>query len=436
MPSGPRSDLPSALPSDRRRGPFAYPAAALSADHGAGQPLFRPPDSVTADHPAVHDPARRRAATSLWRLRGYLRPYVGSLLVMGGAATAGVFVALAIPLAIRAIIDGPITDGDRSGIWPLGLLALALGVVEAALILVRRWVQARAVLGVETAIRRDLYAKLDQLPMAFHARWQSGQLLSRVTTDLSTIRRFSGFGMLFLVINVLQLIVTVALLMHLYLPLGLVVAVAAIPIIALSRSFERRYVVVSRRVQDQQGDVASQVEEGAVGVRVIRSFGRQRLAYAKFDADAVRLYDSSVAKVRLAARFWSFLEVIPNVALALVLLFGAVAVGEGSLTLGTLVAFITLMLSLVWPVASLGVILSMMQEAMTASDRVLEIFDTRPSIVGGSRVLDRPRGHLRMEGVGFRFPDAGSDTLHDVDLDVAPARRSPSSVPPARARPR
>jgi ATP-binding cassette, subfamily B, bacterial len=382
--------------------------------------MFRPPASVTAEHPAVHDPARRRAATSLWRLRGYLRPYVGALLLMGGAATAGVFVALAIPLVIRAIIDGPITDGDRSGIWPLGLLALALGVVEAALILIRRWVQARAVLGVETAIRRDLYAKLDQLPMAFHARWQSGQLLSRVTTDLSTIRRFSGFGMLFLVINVLQLIVTVALLVHLYLPLGLVVAVAAIPIIALSRSFERRYVVVSRRVQDQQGDVASQVEEGAVGVRVIRSFGRQRLACEKFDADAVKLYDSSVAKVRLAARFWSFLEVIPNVALALVLLLGAVAVGEGSLTLGTLVAFITLMLSLVWPVASLGVILSMMQEAMTASDRVLEIFDTEPSIVGGDRALERPRGHLRMEGVAFRFPDAGSDTLHDVDLDVRP----------------
>ncbi len=379
-----------------------------------------PPASVTTDHPAVHDPSRRRSATSLWRLRGYLRPYVGTLVLMGTTATAGVFVALAIPLAIRAIIDGPITEGDRSGIWPLGLLALALGVVEAGLILIRRWVQARAVLGVETAIRRDLYAKLDQLPMAFHAHWQSGQLLSRVTIDLSTIRRFSGFGMLFLIINVLQLLVTVALLLHLYLPLGLVVAIAAVPIIVLSRSFERRYVVVSRRVQDQQGDVASQVEEAAVGIRVIRSFGRQGLAFDKFDEDATRLYDSSVRKVRLSAKFWTFLELIPNVALALVLLLGAVAVGEGSLTPGTLVAFITLTLSLVWPVASLGVILSMMQEAMTASDRVVEIFDTVPAIVGGDRVLDRPRGHLRMEGVGFRFADAGSDTLHDVDLDVRP----------------
>ena len=379
-----------------------------------------PPASVTAPHPAVSDPSRRRSATSLWRLRGYLRPYVGALVIMGSTATAGVVVALAIPLAIRAIIDGPIAEGDRSGIWPLGLLALALGVVEAGLILIRRWIQAPAVLGVETAIRRDLYAKLNQLPMAFHARWQSGQLLSRVTIDLSTIRRFSGFGMLFLIINVLQLVVTVALLLHLYLPLGLVVAVAAVPIIALSRSFERRYVVVSRRVQDQQGDVASQVEEAAVGIRVIRAFGRQGLAYDKFDADATGLYDSSVGKVRLAARFWTFLEIIPNAALALVLLLGAVAVGHGSLSAGTLVAFITLMLSLVWPVASLGVILSMMQEAMTASDRVLEILDTEPSIVSGDSTLEQPRGHLRFERVGFRFPDAQTDTLRDVDLDVRP----------------
>jgi ATP-binding cassette subfamily B protein len=104
----------------------------------------------------------------------------------------------------------------------------------------------------------------------------------------------------------------------------------------------------------------------------------------------------------------------------LVLLLGAAAVGRGSLTLGTLVAFITLMLQLVWPVAALGVILAMAQEAMTAADRVCELLDTKPSVVGGNRVLDQPRGHLRLEGVGFRFPDSEVDVLHDVDLEVLP----------------
>lgn len=379
-----------------------------------------PPTTVTTPHPAVTDPSRRRAGTSLWRLRGYLAPYAWALVVMAVSAVGAVATALSIPLVIRAIIDGPITAGDRSAIWPLGLLALLLGVVEAGLILLRRWVQASAVLGLETTLRGDLYAKLDSLPMAFHARWQSGQLLSRVTIDLSTIRRFSGFGLLFLVINIVQLVATVAVLLNLYWPLGLVVAVAALPIIWLSRSFEHRYVVVSRRVQDQQGDVASQVEEAALGMRVIRAFGRRDLAYDKYDRQASQLFDSSVAKVRLSARFWTFLEIIPNVALAVVLLLGAIAVGNGSLSLGTLVAFITLMLSLVWPVASLGVILSMAQEAMTAADRVVEVLDTTSTIGGGNRVLDQPRGRLRFEGVGFTFPDADRPLLCDVNLDVAP----------------
>ena len=374
-----------------------------------------PPRSVTAPPRATP-----RATTSLWRLRGYLRPYAGLLAVMLVAAMGMVGASLAIPLVIGRIIDGPIAEGDRSAILPLGLLALALGVLEAALILVRRWLQAGAVLGVESTIRRDLYEHLDKLPAAFHSRWQSGQLLSRVTTDLSTIRRFTGFGLLFLIINILQLIVVVLLLIQLYAPLGWVVAASALPIVWLSMRFERKYVVVSRRVQDEQGDVATQVEESTLGVRTIKSFGRGRYAYESFDRYASRLYESSMGKVRLSARFWTFLEVMPNAALVLVLLLGAAAVGRGSLTLGTLVAFITLMLQLVWPVAALGVILAMAQEAMTAADRVCELLDTKPSVVGGNRVLEQPRGHLRLEGVGFRFPDSDVDVLHDLDLEVLP----------------
>ncbi len=376
-----------------------------------------PPHSLTAPHSPAE---RRRSVTSLWRLRGYLRPYAGSLSIMAAAAVTGVFVSISIPLVTKAIIDGPITDGDESAIWPLGLLALVLGIVEAALILIRRWIQARAVLGVETALRNDIYRHLGALPMEFHARWQSGQLLSRITGDLSTIRRFSGFGMLFLVINILQLTVVTVILLNLYWPLGLVVAVAAVPVIYLSMSFENRYVKVSRQVQDQQGDVATQIEESTLGIRVIKSFGRSEHAYDAFDARATKLYETQVAKVRLQAKFFTFLEVLPNIALVIVLLLGAIAVGNDGLSLGTLVAFITLMLQLVWPIAALGYILSMAQEAMTAADRVVEIFDTASSIVGGSRELASPRGQLRFEAVAFRYPDSETDVLHDVDLEVLP----------------
>jgi ATP-binding cassette, subfamily B, bacterial len=375
-------------------------------------------EAAATDHAPA--PPRRGGVRSLWRLRSYLRPYVGALIVMGTTAVTGVFVSLAIPLVTRAIIDGPITDGDLSAIWPLGMLGLFLGITEAALILIRRWVQARAVLGFETAVRNDLYRHMQALPMEFHGRWQSGQLLSRVTTDLSAIRRFTGFGMLFLVINIMQLTIVTALLLHLYWPLGLVVAVSAVPTIWLSRRFEQQYVVVSRAVQDQQGDVATSVEEAAVGFRVIKSFGRRRYVEGQFRARAQILYDTSIEKVRLSSKFWTFLEIIPNVSLVIVLLLGAQAVGEGEVTIGTLVAFITLMLSLVWPIAALGVILAMAQEAMTAADRVNEIFDTKSAITSGTRVLESPRGHLRFEKVGFHFPDSDQPVLHDLDLEVLP----------------
>jgi ATP-binding cassette, subfamily B, bacterial len=381
------------------------------------------PSATVADPGTTPNPdtTRRPAGVhSLWRLRRYLRPYYGSLALMGSVAFLGVFVGLSIPLVTKAMIDGPISDHEVGPILPLGLLALGLGILEAGLILVRRWVQARAVLGFETAVRDDLYRHMQELPMEFHGRWQSGQLLSRITMDLSSIRRFMGFGLLFLIINIIQLTLVTLVLLKLFWPLGLVVALSAVPIIYLSKRFESRYVLVSRRVQDQQGDVATSVEEAAVGYRVVKSFGRQRYSQANFNAKTQTLYEHSMEKVRLSARFWTFLEVIPNVSLVVVLLLGALGVGDHRLTLGTLVAFISLMLQLVWPIESLGVILAMAQEAMTASARVLEIFDTESSIVGGERELENVSGHLRFEHVDFHYPDSDELVLRDVNLDVAP----------------
>ncbi|WP_238175213.1 MULTISPECIES: ABC transporter ATP-binding protein [Kribbella] len=339
---------------------------------------------------------------------------------MFSTAMLGVGVSLAVPLVTRAIIDGPVTRRELSMLVPLALLALGLSISEVILVWMRRWAQSRTVSDLEATLRHDLYVRLQSLPMEFHTRWQSGQLLSRVTTDLSTIRRFMGFGLLFLVMNILQLAVVTVLLLQLYWPLGLVVLVAAVPIVMVSLKFEKKYLRISRKVQDQQGDLATRIEESALGFRVIKSFGRRPHVQGQFDDEATRLYDTEVEKVRLASRFWSFLGVIPNLTLVIVLLLGALAVGREAITLGTLVAFITLMLSLVWPVTSLGAILAMAQESMTAADRISEILDTHSVIKDGSEELTNPRGHLRFEHVGFRFSDDSTEVLHDINLDLTP----------------
>ncbi|MFI7614738.1 ABC transporter ATP-binding protein [Nonomuraea terrae] len=353
-------------------------------------------------------------------MKSYLRPYVVRLVLIWLMAIVGIAAAISLPLIIERVVDGPVAQGDTGALLPLGLLAIGVGVVEAMLIFLRRWLQVKPVLGLETAIRNDLYAHLQRLPMAFHGDWQSGQLLSRATTDLSTIRRFLGFGMLFLVMNILQVVTVIVLLLNKYWPLGLLVAASAVPIVWTSLRFEKRYIRISRQVQDEQGDLATFVEESAIGIRTIKAFGRRHHVYDRYDDAALKVYGTSMDKVRLSARFFSFLEIIPNITLAMVLLLGALAVGTGGLTLGALVAFTTLMLQLVWPIASLGYILAMGQEAMTSADRVMEVLDTVPSIEGGTETIDEPRGHLRFEGVGFRFPDSDEPVLHDVRLDVRP----------------
>jgi ATP-binding cassette subfamily B protein len=353
-----------------------------------------------------------------------VRPYLNQmiwLLVAAGAATGA---SIVVPLVVRRVVDGPVRHGDSTGLLGLGALALALGLVEAVLIFIRRWTQSASALGMEAALRRDLYAHLQRLPIEFHDRWQSGQLLSRATADLSVIRRFLSFGVIFLVVNTATYVTVVALLLHLYWPLGLLVAASAVPLFYVSKRFTSQYFKASRIMQDQLGDLATQVEESAQGIRVIKSFGRRRHQGALFADGARRVHDTAVGKARMLANTWSQFDLIPNVTLALVLVVGALEVARGALSLGGLVAFVSLQVMLVWPIDALGWIIANGQEAMTAADRVYEVLDTEPSIVDHPKAaVVSPRevsGHVRFEAVTFAYPGARSPVLRRVDLHVRP----------------
>ena len=352
----------------------------------------------------------------------YLMPYRVRWIAMVVVAVLSLAATVAIPLMTKAVIDGPVRHQDQQGLWALGAAAMGVGIAEAVLWFIRRWLVARATMGVEADIRKDLYARLQILPMSFHGRWQSGQLLSRIMNDLSTIRRFMSFGLVFLILNGLQITVVTAILLAMYWPLGVVVLVSIVPITLTVLHFQQEYTRLSRLAQDQSGHVATHVEEAALGVRVIKSFGREKYAYDRFDEQLTNLYDTQVDRVSVSAKFWTVLEVIPNLTLIVVLGFGAYAAGHGYVTMGTLVAFITMMLSLVWPIASLGFLLSMTQESYTAANRIAEIFDAPREITDGP--LDEPPGGGRLElvDVGFRFPDAAPDdwALRDVTLTVEP----------------
>jgi ATP-binding cassette subfamily B protein len=353
-----------------------------------------------------------------------MRPYQVQfvLLTVAGIATTGL--SIAIPLIVQRVVDGPVRRGESGSLIGLGLLALAFGLVEALLIFIRRWVQAGNALGMETAMRDDLYAHLQRLPVAFHDGWQSGQLLSRATSDLSVIRRFLSFGLMFAVINTVTYIAVVILLLHLYWPLGLLVGVSAVPLFLLSQRFTSRYNAAARRMQDQQGDLATQVEETAGGIRVIKAFGRRAHVAEQFRGYAHQVHDTAVAKARMVASTWSKFDAVPNATLSVTLVAGAVAVSRDAMTIGELVAFVSLQLMLIWPIDALGYIIANAQEAMTAADRIYEVLDTPPSIVDrpGAVSLNRAdvRGALRFDGVWFTYPGTDKPILRGVDLDVRP----------------
>lgn len=352
----------------------------------------------------------------------YLRPHRGRVVWVIVSAFLSMACSLSIPLVAKAIIDGPISRGDRSGVVPWAGAAAALALIEIALTYRRRVTLATIATGMETRLRDELYTKLQALDIGFHDTWQSGQLLSRATSDIATMRRFAAFGAIFFVIISAQVLAIFVLLLRLHVPLALLVMVATVPILELCRRFQRQYHVIVRQVQDQTGDIATTVEEGAKGVRVLKAFGRAREAFARYSDQCQTLHDSHMARIRIHTKFIWVLGVVPNLTLTAILLAGALAVGRGSLTIGGLVAFVSYLLILVWPIDALGWILAMAQEAETAAGRVWEVFDTEPVIA------DRPRAHeigiakgeVRFEGVKFRYPGTGRIVLDGVDLTIHP----------------
>jgi ATP-binding cassette, subfamily B, bacterial len=382
---------------------------------------MRARESGLRSEPAIAPPPRRiRSSSDILRLLPYLKPYKVRWTAMLVAALLSLAATVTIPLMTKAVIDGPVRHQNQQQLWVLGSAATGLLIAEAVLWFIRRWLVARATMGVEADIRKDLYARLQILPMSFHGNWQSGQLLSRVMNDLSTIRSFLSFGLLFLMLNVIQIIVVTGILLAMYWPLGVVVVVSIVPITATVLHFQRQFTKLSRLAQDQSGNVATHVEEQALGLRVVKAFGREEYAYQRFDERAKDLFDTEVRKVGVSAKFWTLLEAIPTASLIVVLGLGAYAAGNGLVTMGTLVAFITMMLSLVWPIASLGFLLSMTQESMTAANRVAEIFDAPREITDGPDGETPRGGRLELVDVGFRFADAEHWALRHVDVTVEP----------------
>ncbi|MEU1519975.1 ABC transporter ATP-binding protein [Streptomyces sp. NPDC005811] len=373
----------------------------------------------------------RSAVRTLLRLWPYVRPVRVRLSTAAAVAVVASCVGLVIPLVLKWMVDGPVADRDPAGVWLGALYLLLLGFLEAGLFGLRRWLVARPLSQVEAEMRADLYRHLQRLPVAFHDRWASGQLLSRATTDLMLLRMFLAFPLTFLLVNAVTILVGVIIMLLQDWSLGLVILGPALPVMVMCVVFENRYAVVARLAQDQVGDLTTVVEESVLGIRIIKGFGRHRSQARAFRALSSTLRGTELRKARLLATIWAVIVTLPEVAIGAALVLGTVQVADGDLSAGTLVAFLSTALALRWPVDSIGFLLAMSQEAATATERYFEVMDEQPETetATGGRGGAAGTGAggsgdgLRFAGVVFRYPDADPSsppTLDRIDLHIRP----------------
>jgi ATP-binding cassette, subfamily B, bacterial len=358
----------------------------------------------------------------LRRFLPYMRAHARLLLLTLVAAIVSMAAAVGIPLVIKTVIDGPVAHRQPAQLLPYALALLGLSVLEVGANFTRRNYSILASLRMETDLRNDFYAHLQNLQVAFHDNWQSGQLLSRAVADIQTVRRFIGFGLVFAAFFGAQWILVLVVLVRLDWRLAIVAGLVVLPISFASRRFFRRYAVIARRVQDETGDMTTVIEEMATGVRIVKAFGRDGLLRSRFQREAGRLRETNLQAVRVRSLAWSSFSLLLNADLCLVLLLGGLAVTQHQLTIGGLVAFMTYLFMLIWPLDALGWILAMGEEATTASVRLAEVFDSRPEIEDrpAAIALPRVRGLVRLEGVGFRYPGGGGWVLRGLDLELRP----------------
>lgn len=355
-------------------------------------------------------PAQDRSAVrTLLRLWPYVRPVRARLFGAALVAIVASCVGLVIPLALKWMVDGPIAGRDPAGVWLGALLVLLLGFTEALLFGLRRWLVARPLSHVEASMRAALYGHLQRLPVAFHDRWASGQLLSRGTTDLMLLRMFLAFPLTFLLVNGVTILVGVIIMLLQDWTLGLVILGPAVPVMVTCVIFERRYAKLARRAQDQVGDLTTVVEESVLGIRIIKGFGRHRSQERAFRDLSKTLRGTELRKARLLATIWGVIVTLPEVAIGAALVVGVVQVADGVLSAGTLVAFLSTALALRWPVESIGFLLAMSQEAATATERYFEVMDAEVEGAGGTPAAT---------------PGPGTGSAPDADSGSAPGTGS------------
>jgi ATP-binding cassette subfamily B protein len=350
-------------------------------------------------------------------------PHRRTLILTGTLAVVSQALGLVVPWLTGSVVDDAVTGRDRTRLWVLVGIIVALGVAKAIVMVARRLLAGNLSLDVEYDLRTGVYRHLLTLEQHYHDDHQTGQLLSRATADVTAIRVFLGYGLIFITQYIALVLAVIVLLIWTSPPLALASFVLAPLMIWMSARYSRRSFPILRDVQQRVADVTTQAEEAIVGVRVIKAFAQEDREVERFARRSEAVFHRQVDATRLQSRYQPLLDLVPQLGVAIVLFVGGLLVANGSLTIGGFFQFNLYLGLLVLPLRMVGLWVGQVQRAVASGSRVFELLDTEATLHTPEHPTPLPvgGGELRLEGVRFGY-DPERPILHEVDLDIPEGR--------------
>jgi ABC-type multidrug transport system fused ATPase/permease subunit len=353
------------------------------------------------------------------RLLGFLRPYrrgaIWSFVLAFGALIGTVLIPYLTGVAINAV-----RSHDHRRLVLLALAIAAAGLARLVFSVLRRLVAGRVSLGVEVDLRNALYGHMQRLELAFFDRQQTGQLMSRATVDLQSVRFFLGYGLIFIAQSLVTILLA-AVAMFALQPGLAAISLAPVPFVVLiANRYGHRSRPAMQEAQQRIAELTADTEENVSGVRVVKAFAQEERQLERFRHTVQRVFDQQLLATRIQAFYNPLISFLPNLGLAAILLFGGREVINGSLSVGAFTAFYAYLLMLISPMRTLGYMLGAAQRATASGARIFQVLDREPAIVSPVNAPPLPAGSGRVQlaGAGLTFEGTTRPALHDIDLDV------------------
>jgi ATP-binding cassette subfamily B protein len=300
-----------------------------------------------------------------------------------------------------------------------GAILLA-GLVRLVFSVLRRLVAGRISLAVEVDLRETLYGQLQRLELGFFDRQQTGQLMSRATVDLQSVRFFLGYGLIFIAQSVVTILLA-AVAMFILQPSLAAISLAPVPFVVLiAYRYGHRSRPAMQEAQQRIAELTADTEENVSGVRVVKAFAQERRQRQRFSGTVQRVFEQQLVAIRIQAFYNPMISFLPNLGLAAILLFGGREVIHGQLSVGAFTAFYAYLLMLISPMQTLGYMLGAAQRATASGARIFEVLDREPRIVSPPDAQPMPAGpgQITLRDVGLTFEGATRPALTGVDLRI------------------